>query len=236
MTDSTKNDPKKSPPTPSESDQKKTDSSEMLGDLFKLYPKGRESVMKMMLGLTSAAVKFASKSSGVPARVGNALMSNPERRKMVEEAGASIKDLRKVAGLTRKELSEAIQLPDQSLLSAVENGTATLSFELILRLSALLARHDPLPFIIRFTRTYNPDVWSVLEDWGLGRLPLQFERERKFINIYRSRDVARKLSDAGFERVLDFTRSAFEMALGYALDQEEIPVEDKTVESEQEDG
>ena len=59
------------------------------------------------------------------------------------------------------------------------SGTATLSFELILRLAGVLARHDPLPFIMRFARTYNPDLWNALEVWGAARLPVQVERERQ---------------------------------------------------------
>jgi hypothetical protein len=104
----------------------------------------------------------------------------------------------------------------------VENGTATLSFELILRLAAVLARNDPVPVILKFTRTYNPDLWKLLEDWGLGRLTLHFEREREFINIFRSHDAARKLGDAGFAEVLKFTRAAFEMALHFVMEREKV--------------
>ncbi|MDM8514641.1 helix-turn-helix transcriptional regulator [Desulfobacterales bacterium HSG16] len=187
-------------------------------EILDLLPSSKRTLFKMVFGITSTAVKFASKTTGVSAKVGKAIFASPERKKMVEEAGASIRDLREVTGLTVNDLSDALQLPDQSLLKAVENGTATLSFELILRLSSLLARHDPLPFVIRFTRTYNPEVWSVLQDWGLGRLPLQLERERKFINIYRGNDKARTLSDEAFERVLAFVNSAFEMSLNFALE------------------
>ncbi len=63
-------------------------------------------------------------------------------------------------------------------------------------------------------------------------MPLHFERERRFINIYRSHDGARKLTDEGFARVLDLTRSAFEMALHFAAEQEHI--EDHLVDPEQE--
>lgn len=144
--------------------------------------------------------------------------------------GESLKDLREVAGLTISELSDAINLKDRSLLEAVENGTSTLSFELILRLAALLARNDPIPFIIKYTRTYNPDVWRILDDWGLGRIPLQYERERKFINIYRRHDAARALSDEGYDKVLAFTNNAFEMALHFIADAESIKLNnnDKT--------
>lgn len=193
------------------------DTAEALDEILKLYPKGKQALVRMMLGITSTAIKFVSSTNLISTRVGKALMGSPERKRLIEEAGSSLRDLREVAGLTINELSEAVQLPDQSLLAAVENGTATLSFELILRLAALLARHDPVPFIIKFTRTYNPEVWAVLEDWGLGRLPLHIEREREFINIYRRHDSARKLSDNEFQHVLKFTQTAFEMALDFAL-------------------
>lgn len=137
----------------------------------------------------------------------------PEQRKMMRETGLYLRDLRELAGLTLDELSAALDLKEHSLLEAVERGTATLSFELILRLAALLARHDPLPFVIRFVRTYNPDVWRILEEWGIGRFPIQFERERQFINIYRRYDAARQLSDEGFAEILSFIGAAFEMSL-----------------------
>jgi hypothetical protein len=106
----------------------------------------------------------------------------------------------------------------RGLLAAVENGTATLSFELILRLAGLLARHDPVPFVLQVTRAYNPELWKILEDWGASRLPVQFERERQFLNVYRRHDSARQLSDQGFDAVLRFTQSAFELALHFFLD------------------
>ena len=141
----------------------------------------------------------------------------------MEDTGRYLKDLREVAGLTRKELSEAINLADESLLTAVENGTATLSFELILRLAALLARHDPVPFTLKFLRTYNPELWGVLENWGVDRIPIHYERERKFVNIYRSHDAARNLSEEGFEKVLSYTNAAFEMALHFVFEKEGEP-------------
>ena len=196
-------------------------------EILETYPREERSILKMMFGVTAAAAKFISKSTWASEKMGDALFSSPERLKMMQEAGASLRDLREVAGLTRRDVSKAINLSDESFLTAVENGTATLSFELILRLAALLARHDPIPFIIKFIRTYNPGVWGVLEDWGLEKFPLQFERERQFINIYRSHDGARKLSDEGFLRVLEFTRSAFEMALHFVAE-EDKPEEKKS--------
>ncbi len=140
----------------------------------------------------------------------------PRAAEMRREAGAYLRELREVAGLTRDELADAVELSDHSLLGAVEAGTATLSFELTLRLAAVLARHDPVPFVSRLVRSYNPLLWDLLEDWGVGRLPLQFEREREFVNILRGHDGVRALSDEEFARVLEFTRSAFETALQFA--------------------
>ena len=185
-------------------------------------------------GLANNAFRWAAKTSEVPWRVGKALFGTPERRNLMREAGASLRDLREVAGLTVRELSDALDLEDSSLIEAVESGTATLSFELILRLSSLLARHDPVPFIVRYTRTYNPTVWRMLEGWGVGRLPLQFERERQFINIYRRHDAARDLSDEDFTKVLQFTQSAFEMALHFVAQETMDDEEDESDEDEHE--
>lgn len=172
-------------------------------------------------GVTSSAFRFAKKTTDTSYKVGKAIMQSQDQLKLMVAAGQSLKDLREVAGLTATELSEAINLKDKSLIEAVENGTATLSFELILRLSALLARNDPIPFILKYSRTYSPETWKLLNDWGAGRLPLQYQREREFINIYRSKDAARQLSDEGFAQVLEFTRHAFNMSLHFIAEQEQ---------------
>jgi transcriptional regulator with XRE-family HTH domain len=176
--------------------------------------------------MADSALRMVVKTTDVPLRVGKALFLKPEQQERMKEAGQMLKELREVTGLTRDELSEALDLKDHSLIEAVENGTAILSFELILRLAAVLARHDPVPVILKFTRTYNPELWRILEDWGFGRLSLHFERERHFINIYRRHDAARKLSDESFDRVLAFTRAAFEMALHFAAEQENLNADD----------
>ncbi|MEE4377059.1 MAG: helix-turn-helix transcriptional regulator [Candidatus Competibacteraceae bacterium] len=188
-------------------------------------PEPTESFIKKLTSLPGAvaggAYRLAIRTTEVPLKIGKAFL-NTEQAEMMEEAGNTLKDLREVAGLTRDELSDALNLKDRSLVEAIENGTAIMSFELILRLAAVLARHDPVPVVLKFTRTYNPELWKLLQDWGFGRLSLNYEREREFINIYRRHDAARLLSDEGFEKVLDFTRAAFEMALHFAAEQENI--------------
>ncbi len=180
-----------------------------------------ESLVGRIAGFTGTALRFAAKSTDTSLKVGRVLMKSQDQLRMMLVAGNSLRDIREVAGLTLSEMSEALNLKDKSVLEAIENGTSTMSFELILRLAALIARNDPIPFILRTTRNYNPDVWRILDGWGVGRLPLQFERERQFINIFRSHDDARNLSEEGFKKVLEFTRQSFEMSLHFIEQQEQ---------------
>ncbi|MGM0450728.1 MAG: helix-turn-helix transcriptional regulator [Pseudomonadota bacterium] len=182
---------------------------------------GEPNLLDRLAGYTGSAYKIARRTTGTSLKVGRKLMGSQDQLRMMLAAGESLRDLREVAGLTVNDLAEALNIRDKNLLEAVEDGTATLSFELILRLAAVLARNDPVPFILKYTRTYSPDTWRVLNDWGVGRLPLHFEREREFINIYRGRDEARELSDEGFKRVLEFTRQSFEMSLHFVAEEEE---------------
>ncbi|MGK5091950.1 XRE family transcriptional regulator [Deltaproteobacteria bacterium TL4] len=192
-------------------------------EVIDLYPKEERSIVKMMADITNTAfkaVKAVTKTGESSLRISKAFFPTVQNSTMMKETGKSLHDLREVAGLTIQELTESLDLKDSSILEAVENGTATLSFELTLRLASLVSRHDPIPFIIRSLRTYNPDVWKYLEDWGVGRIPLHIERERQFLGIYRGKDSVRKLSDEGFIKVLEFTRAAFEMAVHYAIENE----------------
>ena len=178
-------------------------------------------LLDRLAGYTGSAYKIARRTTGNSLKVGKKLMGSQDQLRMMLTAGESLRDLREVAGLTVNDLAQSLNLRDKSLLEAVEDGTAALPFELILRLAAVLARNDPVPFILKYTRTYSPETWRVLNDWGVGRLPLHFEREREFINIYRGHDEARELSDEGFKRVLEFTRKSFEMSLHFVAEEEE---------------
>ncbi|HRL74989.1 MAG TPA: helix-turn-helix transcriptional regulator [Candidatus Accumulibacter phosphatis] len=127
--------------------------------------------------------------------------------------GAALRAVRETAGLTIAEVGQAIDLKDPTLIEAIENGRLALSFELILRLAAVFGRNDPVGFVMRFTRASNPDLWQTLEALGVGRLVLQTVREHQFVNVYRSNDEARALSDEEFAEILSFTQAAFEMAM-----------------------
>lgn len=181
--------------------------------------------------LAEDALKMAWKTGVTSLNKASKLVQSPENLRLIADAGESLRDMREVAGLTRSELAEALDLSDKHLLEAVEEGTATLSFELILRLAALLARHDPVPFVMKYVRAYNPELWKLMEAWGPAKVTTQFERERQFINIMRGHDAARQLSDEGFAEVLKFTRSSFEMALHFVAQQEDV--EDKIVDPDE---
>lgn len=129
------------------------------------------------------------------------------------KTGATVRKLRESAGLTIAELGAAIDLDDPSLVDALENGRLAVSFELILRLAAVFGRKDPVGFVMRLTRTANPELWKRLEELGVGKLVLQSVREHQFVNVYRSNDDARTLSDEEFAEILGFTQAAFEMAM-----------------------
>jgi len=129
--------------------------------------------------------------------------------------GAALRRVREAAGLTITEVGTAINLKDPSLIEAWENGRIAVPFELVLRLAAVLGRNDPIGFVMKFTRSSNPDLWRALEGLGVGKLLIQSAREREFANIYRGDDEARKLTDKEFAEVLTFTRAAFEMAMAF---------------------
>lgn len=185
-------------------------------------------LMELPGSVAGSALNFVVKKTEVPLRVGKALLLKPDQAEVLEKAGKTFRELREVAGITLDELAQEINLKDKSLLEAVENGSATLSFELIVRLASVLARHDPVPVALKLVRCYYPELGALLDDWGVGRWILHFEREREFINIYRRHDAVRNLSDEGFDKVLEFTRSAFEMALHFVAGEEQVP--DKVVD------
>jgi transcriptional regulator with XRE-family HTH domain len=190
------------------------------------------SLLEGISGLTTNALKFANKTRERAAMAREMASGNKEKepgkktsteqlRKMAD-AGESLRDLREVAGLTLSDLTTALKVKDKSFLEAVEDGKEALSIEMIMRLASLYARNDPIPFVVKYIRTYKPKLWEVLEGWGLDGLPTKIERERRFINIYKRRDAARQLSSEGYEKVLAFTQEAFEMALHFIAELEEV--------------
>ena len=144
------------------------------------------------------------------------IQQSPDQLERMAKAGRSLQDLRSVTGASIDEVANAIDLKNPDLLKAVEEGKAALPFEILLRLSSFYARNNPIPFILQYARTYNPLISNTLEKIGLDRLVITAEREIQFVQILRSRDAARELSDEDFKRVHAFTEKAFDMALNFA--------------------
>lgn len=195
---------------------------------------GPSSLVDQIIGLTShvasGAVDIARTSRAIPLMftdnwVKDAYMKtlDGDRLQAMADAGSFLKDAREVAGLNVAELAEAVGLADTELLEEVEEGRATLPIDTILRIASLTARHDPIPFIIKFLRTYNPDLEQTLEQWGIMKLPKQYERERRFVNVYRSHDSLRDLSDPEFERFIGYMNSATEFTLDIMLAEKDLP-------------
>ena len=135
----------------------------------------------------------------------NALVTSmsPERLEAMAEAGHFLRDARETAGLSIRELADSLGMADQSVLEDVESGDSILPLEVMLRAASLLARHDPIPFLLKFMRTYNPQLEQTLEQWGVMALPKHYERERRFVNLYRQHDFLRELSDDEYDRFID---------------------------------
>jgi|SRR5215467_6189646 len=170
---------------------------------------------RQVRGWTDSVLGIAGAAADMSLSAAKAVLVKPEQRAALERAGAALRATREAAGFSVRELGNAINLKDPALLDLVENGKVALPFEIILRLASVLGRNDPIPFIMRYTRSYNPDVWRTLESLGIGRLAVQAGREREFVNIYRGSNAARELSDEDFGAVLAFVKQAFELALAF---------------------
>jgi transcriptional regulator with XRE-family HTH domain len=178
--------------------------------------KGDNGLLKIARDLrswTDFVLGIANTAADLSFQVAASRLSKPAHKAAVEKAGSLFRDLREGAGLTLTDLGRAINLKDVTLLEQVERGKVGLPFEIILRLAGVLGRNDPIPVVMKLTRSYNPRLWATLESLGLGRLAVQAGREREFANIYRGSDAARQLSDDEFAAALTFVRASFEAAL-----------------------
>ena len=137
----------------------------------------------------------------------------PERLEAMAEAGHFLRDARETAGMSIKDLSESLGLTDKKVLEDIESGQTIMPLELMLRAASLLARHDPIPFLIKFMRTYNPSLERTLEQWGVLTIPKHYERERRFVNLYRQHDALRSFSDEEYERYIHYMESSSNLVL-----------------------
>ena len=176
---------------------------------------GVAAVARQLRSWTDSVLGLAGAAADVSLVAAKSVLVKPEQRAALERTGSVLRSMRETAGLSVKEVGAAIDLKDPALLDLVENGKAALPFEMILRLASVLGRNDPMSFVMRFTRSYNPEIWKTLENLGIGRFVVQAGREREFANIYRGSDLARRLNDEEFTAVLGFTKAAFDLAMTF---------------------
>jgi transcriptional regulator with XRE-family HTH domain len=179
-----------------------------------------ESLRKLTGQIAGGTFELARNTATMTAMFGetwlrSALLNRlePERLEAMADAGRFLRDARETAGMSLKELAEKLGLSDRGILEDIESGETIMPLELMLRSAALLARHDPIPFLIKFMRTYNPALEKALEQWGVMALPRQYERERRFVNLVRQHDALRRMSDAEFDRFMDYMASSSNLVL-----------------------
>lgn len=179
-----------------------------------------ESLVKLSGQVAGGTVEFARNATTMTAMFGDNWLSSallktmePERLEAMAEAGRFLTDARETAGMSLKDLSESLGISDNDVLEGIESGDTIMSLELMLRAASLLARHDPIPFLIKFMRTYNPSLGRTLEQWGVLALPKAYEKERRFVNLYRQHDSLRSLNDDEYLRFIDYVDSSISLVL-----------------------
>lgn len=192
---------------------KKEESGSLLGSLMKLTGQVAGNTLDIARNTATMTAMFGE--NWLRGALVNSL--EPERLEAMAEAGRFLRDARETAGLSLKDLADSLGVSDNSVLEDVESGESIMPLELMLRSAALLARHDPIPFLIKFMRTYNPALEERLEQWGVLTIPKHFERERRFVNIYRQHDVLRNLSDEEHDRFIGYLNSSTELILNVML-------------------
>jgi len=185
------------------------------------------SLARQLQSWTSSLLGGVGGAADVALTLAGSRLQRPGPKAAVERAAALLRDLRQAAGLSLDDLGRALELDNPSLMGLVESGKVGLPFDLILRLTSVLGRNDPVGFLLQMTRAYNPGMWKALEGVGIGKLLVQAGREREFANIYRSHDGARELSDADFAAALGFAEAAFVAALAFQAKRKAAPRQEK---------
>lgn len=166
---------------------------------------------------TDNVLGIAGSASDLSLNLAKARASEPRQQQSLEKAGSMLRQAREGAGMSLRELSEAVAIADPRQLEQAEVGKAALPMEVILRLASVLGRRDPVPFAMKLARTYNPQLWKALDALGIGSLVALAGRERELANLYRGNDDARRLNDADFADVLAFTKTGFDLAVKFRV-------------------
>ncbi len=166
---------------------------------------------------TDNVLGIGGSASELSLKLAQARANDPRQQQTLEKAGSMLRQAREAAGMSLKELGQAVAIADPRALEQAEVGKAALPMEVILRLASVLGRRDPVPFAMKLARTYNPQLWKALDALGIGSLVALAGRERELANLYRANDDARRLSDADFAEVLAFVKTGFDMTVKFRV-------------------
>lgn len=166
---------------------------------------------------TDNVLGIAGSAGDLSLNLAKARAGEPRQQQSLDKAASMLRQAREAAGISLKELSEAVAIADPRMLEQAEVGKAALPMEVILRLASVLGRRDPVPFAMKLARTYNPQLWKALDALGIGSLVALAGRERELANLYRANDDARRLSDADFAEVLAFVKTGFDMSVKFRV-------------------
>lgn len=197
--------------------RKRAPTSEPVPQLPQVQPAGSPVVRlaRQLKGLTGSLLSITVAATEITITFAKQRIASPGQKEMLTKTSDLLQSARKTAGMSIEELGKAVDLKDPVLLDLAENGKAALPFEIILRLTSVLGRKDPVVFFLNLTRTHNTKLWRTIEDLGVGRLLVQAGREREIANIYRACDEARELNDAEFAKMLSFMQAAFDLAMTF---------------------
>ncbi len=176
-------------------------------------------ITSRLMSWSDSLIGFAGPLTNMSLALTKASLKSPAKGAALKKAAVMLLKARESLGMTAQDVAQAIKLKNPELLEQAETGKATLPFEVILRLAAVLGRNDPISFFLKLFRSYYPGLWNKLEAIGVGKLVEHAGREREFVNIYRRSDAARGLSDAEFAALLTFVGAAFNMALALKREQ-----------------
>lgn len=171
-----------------------------------------DSLFKHWPGIASQTFARAAEQSG---NLLEKLLRAPEYMEQAGKAGRYLKDMRQVAGLTLEDLAKAVDIDNLDMLRAIEEGRSPVTLDILFRLASFYSRNDPLTFMMDFSKEYAPWLWQLLRFTGIERLVITLERELKFINIYRSKDGIRNLSNENFDRLIGFADNAVALAMDF---------------------
>lgn len=171
-----------------------------------------DALIKSLPGFAGQRLARAAEQSS---NILEVILKAPEYMEQVGKAGRYLQDMRKVAGLTLDDLAKAVDLENPEILRAIEEGRSPLTLDILFRLASFYSRNDPITFMLNFTKDNAPWLWQILRLTGVEKLLITMERELKFINIYRSRELARQMDDPEFDRLLKFMHNAFDLALDF---------------------